>query len=158
MKYDDASWHYGGDFPKDLPDSAGATHIAMFVAWAVLNDLAGDLHKTDFVDGLQKLQRHELSPGKWFLDYCDGKFTDEDLNSQGNDFASAYYADGNGLLTVGGSYLSDYEAVTSKKKSIFSLFSTKKEQSLYHVPDTWETFDHISSMIKDRYAEWRNGS
>lgn len=26
MKYDDASWHYGGEFPDDLPPTAGATH------------------------------------------------------------------------------------------------------------------------------------
>src|SRR6266404_3538306 len=36
MKYDDASWHYGGDFPEDLPREAGATHTGMFVAWALL--------------------------------------------------------------------------------------------------------------------------
>ena len=28
-KYDDASWHYGGDFPDDLPEENGATHIGM---------------------------------------------------------------------------------------------------------------------------------
>ena len=33
-KYDDASWHYGGDFPKDLPIEAGATHTGMFLALA----------------------------------------------------------------------------------------------------------------------------
>ncbi|MGN6118448.1 MAG: DUF7832 domain-containing protein, partial [Rhodanobacter sp.] len=43
MKYDDASWHYGGDFPKDLPDEAGATHTGMFVAWALLSGLAGQI-------------------------------------------------------------------------------------------------------------------
>ncbi|RML48695.1 DUF7832 domain-containing protein [Pseudomonas avellanae] len=32
MKYDDASWHYNGNFPSDLPDTAGATHIGMFLA------------------------------------------------------------------------------------------------------------------------------
>jgi hypothetical protein len=37
MKYDDASWHYGGDFPTDLPRKAGSTHIALFLACAVLN-------------------------------------------------------------------------------------------------------------------------
>ena len=31
MKYDDASWHYGGDFPADLPQAAGATHIVMVI-------------------------------------------------------------------------------------------------------------------------------
>jgi len=41
MKYDDASWHYGGDFPDDLPDEAGATHTGMFLAWALLSGLGG---------------------------------------------------------------------------------------------------------------------
>ena len=31
MKYDDASWHYNGDFPTDLPVEAGATHIGLAV-------------------------------------------------------------------------------------------------------------------------------
>lgn len=39
MKYDDASWHVGGDFPKELPPEAGATHIGMFAAWCMLNGL-----------------------------------------------------------------------------------------------------------------------
>lgn len=41
MKNDDASCHYDGTFPKDLPAEAGTTHIGMFVAWAWLKDLAG---------------------------------------------------------------------------------------------------------------------
>ena len=41
MKYDDASWHYGGDFPSELSSDAGATHIGMFVTWALLVDLGG---------------------------------------------------------------------------------------------------------------------
>ena len=33
MKYDDASWHYGGNFPKGLSRKNGATHIAFFLVW-----------------------------------------------------------------------------------------------------------------------------
>ncbi len=29
MKYDDASWHYGGEFPADSPDEFGGTHIGL---------------------------------------------------------------------------------------------------------------------------------
>ena len=49
-KYDDASWHYGGDFPKDLPIEAGGTHIGMFFAWAVSSGLGGDMHVVDSPD------------------------------------------------------------------------------------------------------------
>src|SRR5688572_23363485 len=41
-KYDDADWHYGGDFPEDVPEQAGATHMGMFVAWAWSAGLAGE--------------------------------------------------------------------------------------------------------------------
>ncbi|WP_047336431.1 hypothetical protein [Pseudomonas protegens] len=42
MKYDEASWHYGGDFPADLPASAGAPHIGLFLAWMPIEGFAGE--------------------------------------------------------------------------------------------------------------------
>ena len=39
MKYDDWSWHSGREFPAGLPPEAGAIHIGMFVAWALLHGL-----------------------------------------------------------------------------------------------------------------------
>jgi hypothetical protein len=91
MKYDDASWHYGGKFPKDLPAEAGATHTGMFVAWALLNGLAGEIYSTDFPDEIPKLVSRSLTPGRFFLEACDGKFTDDDLNEEGNAFAQACF-------------------------------------------------------------------
>jgi hypothetical protein len=91
MKYDDASSHSGGKFPTDLPAEAGATHTGMFVAWALLSDLAGEIHITDFRDDIPKLLSRSVTPGKFFLEACDGKFTDEDLNDEGNAFAQAYF-------------------------------------------------------------------
>ena len=149
MKYDDASWHYGGNFPKGLPNSAGATHIAMFVAWAMLNGLAGELHTDEFPDDLAKLRHREVTPGGWFLNACDGKLTDEDLSEEGNRFAASYYADQSGLLTSPGSYLADYEAGLLPRQGPFG-----GSASLYHVPDSWETYAIIDPVIKARYADW----
>jgi len=39
-KYDDASWHYGGEYPAGLPNEAAGTHIGMFFAWCMLNGCA----------------------------------------------------------------------------------------------------------------------
>lgn len=143
MKYDDYTWHYGGDFPQDLPPSAGATHIAMFVAWALLNGLAGDLHLNDFPADLERLSARLQSPGSWFIQACDGKFTNEDLNDTGNAFAESYYAGADGLHEGPGSYLADYEAA-------FPHFSTS-----YHVPDNWATFDKLKDIIRKRFSEWQ---
>ena len=71
MKYDDASWHYGGDFPAELPRSAGATHIGVFVAWALLHGLAGDIHLREFSEPLAQLRERKITPGQFLIDACD---------------------------------------------------------------------------------------
>src|SRR5262249_38468757 len=105
LKYDDASWHYGGDFPPELPPQAGATHTGMFSAWAVLSGLVRDLHKEHSNDLLTRLEQRTISPGQFFIEACDEKFTDEDLNDAGNAFTQEYYE------FETGNYLADYERV-----------------------------------------------
>jgi len=138
MKYDDASWHSGGDFPADLPPEAGATHIGIFVAWALLSGLGGELHVVEVPEELERLRRRELTPGSFFLMACDGKFTNEDLSDEGNRFAQEYFDPSNG------GYLADYERIL-----VGDL------PSAYHVPDTWQSFDRIRPVLSDRFAAWR---
>jgi hypothetical protein len=144
MKYDDASWHYGGDFPKGLPDDAGGTHIGMFVSWAILRGMAGSIHLDDFPDMLSKLEKRELTPGAWFLSACDEKFTDEDLNEEGNRFAVEYYAHGEGEDYKAGIYLTDYCGV----------FEDVTET--YSVPDTWESFERLKPTLDKRFDGWKS--
>ena len=139
MKYDDASWHSGGNFPKDLAAEAGATHTGMFVAWALLSGMGGEIHVTDFPDEIAKLRSRSITPGKFFLDVCDGKFTDEDLNEEGNAFTQAYFDFDKG------NYLTDYDAVLAGDLG-----------SLYYVKDSWDNFDLIKPMLDQRFAEWKS--
>ena len=143
MKYDDASWHYGGDFPGELQPEAGATHIAMFVAWAVLNGLAGNYHTEDAPEDLALLQSREITPTLWFIHACDEKFTTEDLSREGNSFATSYYGSGEGLHSSAGSYLDDY------------CKAFPSAESLYHVDDSWASFDALSPRITSRLEAWR---
>ncbi len=138
MKYDDASWHYGGDFPKDLPNEAGATHTGMFVAWALLTGLAGDVFISDFSHELSRLRSRSLTPGRFFLSACDGKFSDEDLNEVGNSFAQAYFD------FETGKFVADYDTTLGGDLP-----------TLYHVQDTWENFDRLKPLLDQRFAEWR---
>jgi hypothetical protein len=138
MKYDDASWHSGGKFPTDLPAEAGATHTGKFVAWALLSGLAGEIHTTDFPDAVPKLLSRSLTPGKFFLEACDGKFTDEDLNDEGNAFAQDYFD------FEKGQYMADYEATLGEGLA-----------DLYYVEDNWENFDRLKSVLDRRFAHWK---
>jgi hypothetical protein len=138
MKYDDASWHSGGNFPKDLPPEAGATHTGMFVAWCLLSGLAGNIHIEDFPDDIPTLTARSITPGAFFLKSCDGKFTDEDLNDEGNAFTKIYFD----FKT--GKYLSDYCAALGV--SIHKV---------YYAADTWESFDLLKPVLDRRFAEWK---
>ncbi len=141
MKYDDASWHYGGNFPEDLEPIAGATHIALFAAWATLAGLGGELA----ADQLPLLKSRSMTPTEWFIAACDEKFTDEDLSDEGNAFARSYYADAEGALRDHiGSYLGDYEV------------TFPEATDLYRVAPLWSSFDRLAPVLDQRLAEWRS--
>lgn len=101
MKFDDASWHYGGEFPEGQPIEHGGTHIGLFLKWCFIKGWAGELHADEEPDAVDAVIHGRLSGTAFLFKYCDGKFTDEDLNEAGLAFASKYYGE-NGL------YLSDY--------------------------------------------------
>jgi hypothetical protein len=142
MKYDDASWHYGGNFPEDLEPIAGATHIALFAAWATLAGLGGELA----ADQLSLQRSRSMTPTQQFIATCDEKFTDEDLSDEGKAFARSYYADAErGLRHQVGSYLGDYEV------------TFPEATDLYRVAPLWSSFDRLAPVLDQRQAEWRSG-
>jgi len=133
MKYDDASWHSGGDFPKDSPQEFGGTHIALMLKWCFVKGWAGELHLQENRGDVEKLMRGEKSATEFLFQWCDGKFTDEDLTAEGNAFVGVYYGDG-------GAYLQDYA-------------STFGEQ-MYVVDEGGHDFDKFSKMVERRYKSF----
>ncbi|UNQ39418.1 hypothetical protein MPC38_22510 [Prescottella equi] len=134
-QYDDADWHYGGDFPDDLPQAAAGTHIGMFVAWCLLTGFASE----GVEDRLEPLETRETTPGAFLTKVLDERFASDDLTADGNAFAVAYYA-GRGDDSR---YLDDY----------CDEFDTTAEE-IYRVEDTWETYDRIADRIGDRFHAW----
>jgi hypothetical protein len=133
MKYDDASWHYSGNFPKDLPLENGSTHIGMFLGWAILRDLVGEPHRRDDerVFDLNRIRNRQLRPRDFVLNWCDEKLTDEDLNDEGNAFAADYYQE---------SYLTDWA----------ELFPDN-----YRIDDSWANFDRVLALLDRRFDAWQ---
>lgn len=141
MAYDRADWHYGGDYPADLPPENGGTHIGMFLAWAVLHDLEGDLHREHSQASLQSLRKRCMTGREFLFKECDEKFWEEDLNDLGNAFASWYYNGEDDTC----SYIADYERVLGEEL-----------ESLYHVEDTWQNYDKLARVLDQRFEEWKN--
>lgn len=138
MKYDDASWHYGGQgFSPDYPQENGATHIGMFLGWALTRGHAGDDLKDDpaVQSDMDKVAQRKMSPRDFLIQYCDERLLDEDLSDAVNPFAAEYYEET-------GSYFSDYADVFEEYESI------------YAVEDTWDNFDKIAPLIDKRFEQW----
>lgn len=135
MTYDRADWHYGGDYPEGLPPEHGATHIGMFLGWAIKRGLLGDLHKEHSAEALAAVRDGARSGRDFLMDQCDEKFTEEDLSEEGNRFAMAYYE---------ARYYGDYEACVGRDFP-----------SLYHVPDSPANRARIEALLDQRFAAWR---
>lgn len=138
MKYDDIAWHYGPRFPEDLPDSAAATQAGMFLAWAILFGLGADRHYEEFEEAVERLQSRDMTPGEYLLEVCGGRLSDRDLNQEGNAFARDY------VTLEAGSYLRDYERHVAAELP-----------SVYHVTDSWQTYDTLAPLIQRRYEAWK---
>jgi len=137
-KYDDASWHAGGDFPADVPYSQGGVHIAIFLAWVIHRGLYNpELFETADVEMVQQRSVSILG----LLDRYDEKLVAEELSVEGNAFASYYY----GLPQQGvvPPYLKDYGRTLGAGLP-----------SLYHVAPTWENYAKLEPVMDQRYREW----
>jgi hypothetical protein len=69
-----------------------------FVAWAFLSGLAGEMLTVNFPEEIPKLRSRSVTPGRFLLQSCDGKFTDDDLNDEGNAFVRSYFDFKNGAF------------------------------------------------------------
>ncbi len=142
MKHDDASWHYGGRFPEDLPREAGGTHIGMFLAWAIINHLENEMHLDQSQEDLVAVRERRMTGRTFLFKVCDEKFCDDDLSDKGNAFAQWYYID---------RYWDDY--LDTFFPDIWAIYNTAG--TVYHVADTWENFDKLAPLITTRYETWK---
>jgi hypothetical protein len=141
MAYDRADFDYSTD-EEPLPKGHAATHIGMFLAWAVANGLENEWHRQRSADLLAKLKRREITGRQFFEAACGEKFSERDLSPQGNAFAVHYYAD---LAGQRGAYFDDYKKVLAAGLPSF-----------WHVADTWENYEKIDPVISRRYQQWAN--
>ncbi len=141
MAYDRADFDYSSE-QQPLPKGHAATHIGMFLAWAVLNGLENDFHHHHSAALLDRLRRREITGRQFFEAACREQFAEKDLNVEGNAFAEYYYRDASGQR---GAYFTDYKQVLAARLPSF-----------WHVADTWENYDQLAPVITRRYEEWKN--
>lgn len=141
MSYDRADFDYSTE-EEPLPKGHAAIHIGMFLAWAVEHGLENDLHRKRSGPLLEKLRKREITGRQFFEAACGDRFSERDLNPDGNAFAEYYYIDTAGQRGV---YFEDY------KKTL-----VKGLPGFWHVADTWENYDKLAPVITRHYDAWKN--
>jgi hypothetical protein len=150
--YDRSDWHYGGDYPEDLPDENAATHIGMFLAWCMENNLVSEELIEQSAEAIERVKKHELTGAEFLIEECDEKFWSSDLSDEGNAFAGDYYEDGTEFSKKFHSYMEDY----------CDAFNQKAEKegfeypSVYHVENNWENYAIVKKFLDRQYSQWKN--
>ncbi|MDF0607205.1 hypothetical protein HZU77_016435 [Neisseriaceae bacterium TC5R-5] len=134
VKYDDVSWHTGGEFPEDLDAQAARTHIGFFIGWAIDNNFQSDLLNENFPEEIEKFKQRKISGSKIIEKCCDDKLTSDDLNDVGIKFANYYYDE---------LYMDDYADLSDDDLA-----------TIYHEPDNYEKYKQVFDVIESRYRSW----
>jgi hypothetical protein len=135
---DQAEWHYGGDFPNDLPQENGGTHIGMYLAWIIQRDLGSAVLRKHARDSLPLLRERKITGRKLLFTELDEKFFGSLLTKVGKEFTRDYYETN--------CYIDDYEA------ALGGVLPT-----LYHVEDSWDNYDRLAPIIDQRFSRWQQG-
>lgn len=151
-KYDDASWHYEGDFPADLSLEHGATHIGMLLAWCIQNDLLAQELNEELQEEIRDVKNHSLTGASFLLTCFDGKLTEEDLNESGNAFIRDYYDEETAFATKFKDYLYDYAQVFGIRITDGYL----DHDQLYRVENTWSNYELLLPILEQRFKEWQS--
>lgn len=149
-KYDDASWHYGGDYPENLTNENAATHIGMFLTWCIENNLIADELRDDAKQEIEQVKNRKLSGAEFLIHICDEKLSDADLSDLGNKFAKDYYEDETDFAEQYNSFADDYADVFDEQAEA----KGSEYESFYHVENTFENYELIKAVIDRRFQEW----
>ena len=134
--YDDATFHYKGNWPDNLEKKQAYVHTGLYLYWLIKNNLTGsafnEMYRYQIEDCLNKIM---TGPQLFML--MGGIFRSDILTDKGKEFTEYYFS------LDSGNYMYDYE---------FAL--ARYEISPYHVSDTWANYEKLSRYIDQRYASW----
>lgn len=150
-KFDDASWHYEGKFPKELPNKNAATHIGMFLNWCIENNLISYELKDETKEEIELIKCRKLTGAEFLINVCDEKLVTDDLNKIGNEFALDYYDDDTEFGKKFNSYTDDYSQVFDKKAEQNGF----EYESFYHIEDSFENYNLLKNTVDKRFEEWK---
>lgn len=142
MKYDDAEY-CALNFETDLDFEAGGTHAGMYLAWAARRGFLGRSFETPTAQiEVARLLARDISGRQLYFSQCDGKLTDDDLNTEGNAFTAWYYEK---------QFVVDYRLVFQREIPD----TGHATDDFCSVADNWANADRLARALDQRYERWK---
>lgn len=137
--FDKAKYHFGGKWPAGLPIDQAYVHTGLFLAWLINRGLISSSFAARQRDAIESIRERNLT-GPSLFHSMDGVLDSSMVNTEGREFCAQYFD------LKSGPYIDEYESLLARDLP-----------SLYHVPDTWDSYDRLAQHLDRRFAEWRGG-
>ncbi len=67
--YDKAKWHYGGDYPKGLPEENAFIHTGVFLGWLIDRDLYSDFFQEETEELIPAFKNREKTGAQVYQEW-----------------------------------------------------------------------------------------
>jgi hypothetical protein len=128
QKFDDVGWHDGPAAEAGQPREHAFTHVGIFLAWLIRNDLHDPMWFPR--DHIRAVKAGSMT-GSDIADDIDWKLISDEMTAEGAAFTAARYD----------RYMTDYNDLLG-------------DDADYRVPETEALYARVAPMIDVLYAEW----
>ena len=140
MAFDKMDWH-AVTFPDSIPYENAGTHIGMYLAWLVNNEMIQKEWYDDFSDEFERVKNRDMSGRDMLMECFDETLLEDLMTDEAFEFTSDYYDS---------AYVDDYAQVLSGE-------DTDSEFAVYLHEDSWENYDKVEAVINTKFEQWKNG-
>ena len=138
--YDNASYHYDGDWPEGLEKKQAYVHTGFYIGWIITRNLHSRSFAEHHASEIDAFKRRQMT-GPEVYEKIGGLFTSDMLSEEGHAFTEAYFH------LKKGWYLKDYGHLLADV-----------HPTAYHVEDTWNNYERMATRIDQQYDYWLNHS
>jgi zinc protease len=139
--WDSAQAHWSGLYPDDAPSTGGYQLTGLVLAWLVRRDLVSGWFVEESADLIDRLHDRSITPVELATEW-EGTLSTDMVTPRGNAFLHHYLAP------------PSRSRVAPVSEDLDALCRRFGVASMYHLPDSWEVFEAISTQIDARYRLW----
>lgn len=139
MAFDKMDWH-AVTFPDSIPYENAGTHIGIYLAWLINNELLQEDWQEEFEKAIARVKNRESTGRDILMEYFDETLGEDIMSDEALEFTGEYYDS---------AYIDDFADALSSGE-------IDSEFAVYLHEDTWENYDMVEPVITAKFEKWRS--